>query len=598
MQMTLLTGIFESIPQHTDIFLEKSSKLTSNLPLPWLARKKIQYEKFTLSLDYGSKQLPFSVFTSQSTIIFILGDILTKTETSTSVWLFDQYLKYGPQILTKLNSYYYLAGIIDELSNTVYLACDQLGLMPLYYWDRKDYFCFSTSPNSFLFHPHFDPKFDLMGVAATLLTMHCTANRTIWQNVKRLPAGHLLKWQLNIGIQLADINSLKANDQYFGWPLARCQRLIQDNLWNAVYQQSKLGDTAILLSGGLDSRIIAGILSKLVNYKVPAITLGEHTDYEMWCAKSVSRALRLKTIPVAIKLEDYPKLALIQIYLEGMQTSFVEFIWWQVLQTLYNCKPRIMTGLLGDAVVGGVQISFGFNDLTGKHDFTTQFTRINRYGFSPNEVSALLHEPGIGEAVVEELYQTWSNYEGLPFQKCWLFDLHHRQRLHVGPVAWRLSFGAWPTLPYVDQALINIMAGMAMPAFSDRRAQITILRAKFPKLATLPLDRVHDIYFIQSTLTWSIKYYFRKLLDVLITKPTERRQYVRNFSIHGSGWETIRTKIYAYRPLTNLFNPEALDRLIPKPSQPIVTPDPIIDGAKYKTLFGLILIEMLSKREL
>jgi len=186
----------------------------------------------------------------------VLGDIIlpnTETGTDNAAWLNQQCIERGPEMLGRQNGYY-LAGMIDQ-HDVVYLAADQLGLMPLYYWAGTDHFCFSTSPNAFISHPHFNTTPDLMGVAGILLTMHATGNRTTWQDVRRLPPGHLLRWRKGEGITLSDVNSLKAHDSHFGWPPSRCQDLIQNSFNEAVQRLDKLGETAVLLSGGLDSRL-------------------------------------------------------------------------------------------------------------------------------------------------------------------------------------------------------------------------------------------------------------------------------------------------------------------------------------------------------
>ncbi len=191
----------------------------------------------------------------------MLGDIIlpnTETGTDNAAWLNQQCIERGPEMLGRQNGYY-LAGMIDQ-HDVVYLAADQLGLMPLYYWAGTDHFCFSTSPNAFISHPHFNTTPDLMGVAGILLTMHATGNRTTWQDVRRLPPGHLLRWRKGEGITLSDVNSLKAHDSHFGWPPSRCQDLIQNSFNEAVQRLDKLGETAVLLSGGLDSRLGAGCL--------------------------------------------------------------------------------------------------------------------------------------------------------------------------------------------------------------------------------------------------------------------------------------------------------------------------------------------------
>ena len=186
--MTLLTGILDPDPLRTSRFLEGSRKLAPDLA--WLKHTDTRLGHLSLSLD-GAPRTPYSTFQdSGGRSVFVLGDIIlpnTETGTDNAAWLNQQCIERGPEMLGRQNGYY-LAGMIDQ-HDVVYLAADQLGLMPLYYWAGTDHFCFSTSPNAFISHPHFNTTPDLMGVAGILLTMHATGNRTTWQDVRRLPQG-------------------------------------------------------------------------------------------------------------------------------------------------------------------------------------------------------------------------------------------------------------------------------------------------------------------------------------------------------------------------------------------------------------------------
>lgn len=586
--MTLLAGIVDPDAAHVSPFMEGIRKLAPTLS--WLTHIDTRLGRLSLSLD-SAPQSPYSTCQGATgRAVFVLGDILHQAGTDSAAWLEAQSLDLGPEALGRQNGYY-IAGMVDE-QDALYLAADQLGLMPLYYWAENGRFCFSTSPNAFLFHPSFSPKPDRMGIAGALLTMHPTGNRTFWQDVRRLPPGHLLRWKAHEGVRLTDVNSLKVHDRYFGWPLTRCQNLIQNSFNESVNGLAKLGETSVLLSGGLDSRLVAGCLRWHLPYKAPIVTLGEAADYEMQCARRVAKSLGWLMNPVTVDLNAYRDWAPIQTKLEGMQTSFVEFMWWQALEKMHDLKPRIMTGLLGDAIMGATQIAYGLDESTQEYAFDTQFTRTNRYGFRAAQVSRLLKEPGIGEAVVEELRADWNAYDGLPFQKCWQFDLKHRQRFHVGPAAWRLSFGAWPTLPYTDCKFVKVMAGMAVPVMGERRAQHEMLKRKFPKLAVLPLDRSgSDTTPVVPSLSWALKRQLSRPFESLVkNKHIERRQYVRHFNVNGPGWQAVRELSENCRPVAEkLFDPEALKAILPPAGQPLPTPDPIIDGARYKTLMGLML---------
>ncbi|MHB1213700.1 MAG: asparagine synthase-related protein [Thiobacillus sp.] len=587
--MTLFTGTLDADAQRASLFLQGSRTLAPDLP--WLKHTAPRLGRLALALD-SAPQTPYSTFEETSgQRVFVLGDILNMAESNNAAWLHAQCRDNGPEMLARQNGYY-LAGMVDE-HETVYLAADQLGLMPLYYWEKADHFCFSTSPNAFLSHPGFIAQPDLMGVAGILLTMHACDNRTTWQEVHRLPPGHLLRWRAGEGVRLTEINSLKAHDTYFEYPPSRCQSLIQNTFNETVQRRTRLGETSILLSGGLDSRLVAGSLHWHALHKVPALTLGESGDYEMQCASRVAKSLGWHMHPSPVHLDAYPAWAPIQARLEGSQTSFVEFMWWQALDAAHKLKPRIMTGLLGDAVMGGSQIAYAFDPESEKYDFATQFKKANRFGHKPELVSRLLKQPGLAESVVEALYKTWSAYPGLAAQKCWLFDLHHRQRLHVGAAAWRLSFAAWPTLPYADSDLLHVMAGMAPPAFAERRAQNGMLCTKFPKLAALPLDRGGpDIHPMMPSHAWQTKHLLSTLPGSLRTlgRTIERRQYVRHFDINSGGWHSVRSLAEPYRStLRELFDSPLLDELLPAPDRVLSTPDAVIDGARYKTLLGLLL---------
>lgn len=526
--MTLLTGTLDPDSRRTNYFLEGSQKLAPDLP--WLAHTDNHLGRLTLNLT-AAPQTPFSTIQESSgRALFVLGDLLDSDQADNAAWLLRQCQDGGPELLGRQNGHY-LAGMVDE-HDAVYLAADQLGLMPLYYWSKGDSFSFSTSPNAFRSHPEFAAKPDLLGIAGILLTMYAIGDRTIWQGVRRLPPGHLLRWRAGEGVSLKDINSLKAHDTYFGYPPSLCQNVIQNAFNKAVQRRANLGETSILLSGGLDSRLVAGSLRWHATHKVPALTLGEPGDYEMQCARGVANRLGWQMHPVRVDLDAYPTWAPVQARLEGSDTSFVEFMWWQALDTAHQLKPRIMTGLLGDAVMGGSQIAYAFNPETRLYGFPKQFSKFNSLGYEPALISKLLKQPGLAESVTEEMQSTWAAYPGLAAQKCWLFDLHHRQRLHVGAAAWRLSFGAWPTMPYADTELLQVMAGMAPSVFAERCAQTRMLCEKFPRLARLPLDRGGpDIRPVQPDLAWTLKH---RISQALPRKPgldsnVERRQFVRHY---------------------------------------------------------------------
>jgi hypothetical protein len=137
------------------------------------------------------------------------------------------------------------------------------------------------------------------------------------------------------------------------------------------------------------------------------------------------------------------------------------------------------------------------------------------------------------------------------------------------------------------------MAGMAAPAFAERLAQINMLSNKLPKLAALPLDRGGpDVRPLIFSPTSKLRHIMLSRFDSwkIPGKKIERRQFVRHYDVNSQGWHAVRLLAENHRPLMEgLLDAKTLEDMLPRPNTPLVTPDPIVDGARYKTMLGLVL---------
>ncbi|WP_119293264.1 asparagine synthetase B family protein [Azohydromonas sediminis] len=589
--MALIVGVWDSEAQRADSFLASTAQLAP--PLPWLARTVWRSRDLKVAVD-GLANIPFAqTSTETGTSVLVIGDIVhDDAATTTADWLVRRIEDDGPSAVCSRNGYY--LAVATDGSQSLHLGADQLGLFPLYYWSHGATFAFATSPNAFIYHPFFHRSVDLSAVAGVLLTQHPTGNRTIWRKVRRVPPGHLLTWNpIRREVTMRAVNPLTVDDTFFDQPLSTQQRAAFHALNDAVRRRAKLGRTSVLLSGGLDSRLVAGVLRWHSRDKVPTLTLGEPGDYELHCAKAVAKSLRwwLRTIPV--DLARYPEWAGWQQALDGAGATFTDFMWWPAAEVACQYGSRIMSGLLGDAIMGGSQIMYAYGGDPPAFSMDRQLARTLRMGYAPAEVSALLRSPGLGEAIVDELRATWRSYSGTPSQKAWQFDLYHRQRHHAGAVPARLAFGSWPTLPYADNELLKTMAGLPACAFADRRLQAEFLTAKLPRLARLPLDRGGpDMTPVRPTPFWPARAALQRSAERFRhwLAPREARQYVRHFDLSGPGFAALRRSVHPLlSQCDDVFDPAVAKRLLPPPESAIDCPDAIIDSAKYKSLIGLMM---------
>ena len=202
-------------------------------------------------------------------------------------------------------------------------------------------------------------------------------------------------------------------------------------------------------------------------------------------------------------------------------------------------------------------------------------------------------------ATMKRIEATYTSYSEVESRRAWSFSLYHRQRFHIGSEAWRLTFAGWPAVLAADQALLEIGGSLPPATAADRRAQLELLRTRFPELAELPLDRNSaDTTPIQPGLRWLLSRRFRRPLQRLQGKlelapggrRLERRRYYRIFDINNAGWMALRREAETSRELAYaFFEKPAFDRLLPPPDVRIVSRDGIADVAGIKTVIGFML---------
>jgi asparagine synthase (glutamine-hydrolysing) len=228
------------------------------------------------------------------------------------------------------------------------------------------------------------------------------------------------------------------------------------------------------------------------------------------------------------------------------------------------------------------------------------FRRINRSGLPPGLLKRLLRPEVFGDLVedtVARIRATYTGYAGLESHRAWCFDLHHRQRFHVGRSLWPLSFGTWPVLPTLDRDLLSLCGGFPASTLAERRAQDEILCTRFPDLAALPLDRnSYNTEPLRPRLRHLLGRSVRSRLSTLsLAGPSrdhtiERRYYYRVYDINGPGWVAIRHQAEQCRDgVLDLLDRRTLEQVLPSPETVTHFEDPIVEPSGMKLLLALLL---------
>jgi len=478
----------------------------------------------------------------------------------------------------------------------VVAATDWLGLFPVYYRRQGPELVLSSIPGLIASSGPSRPRLDVAGLVGLLLLAHGSLGRTIFDGVSRLPAATVLRFAPAgpLGLERLDLEAPPSAPRTLGEAAEGFGAILD----RAVRSAATAGARSIYLSGGLDSRLIAGYLRRNQQGPIQAITLGDRRDLEMKAAARVVKALHLKHEAVPIELGEFPRYAARSIEtdaLTGGLYTFMEFAFSEA------ARPRVLTGFLGDVTMGASHIGWGWDPDLGSHGFRAMFRSANAWGLSPQAVREIVRADDIDAViagVMGELEAEFDSYPGPPWQRSWMFDLFHRQRFIVGRCPQVMAARSWPVLPFAQAGVLSLVQASQLEFVADRRAEIELLFREFPELARLPLGRLIDSEWwylvprkryvwtpLADRLKSSLVWHWHHSID-----PWEPRVFLRAFDFDGPGWRALRDEARAAADAAGEWlNKDAVLRLIPPGDEDARLRRALVDATGRKVLVGAVL---------
>ena len=196
------------------------------------------------------------------------ADFRTHADTEVVLW---NHIVHGPDGLHRLNGMFAFA-IWDSQQRELFVARDRVGIKPLFYWQNGRRLVFSSTLNAIQARTDFEGTIDNESIELYLATKFILAPRTIFREIRKLPAGHWLRWKQ--GEVLVR--------QWWDFPLENQHSLVIDHakaeshveeLLRTASRCRLMGErpVGLCLSGGIDSGLIA---AGLRNDNVRTYSLG------------------------------------------------------------------------------------------------------------------------------------------------------------------------------------------------------------------------------------------------------------------------------------------------------------------------------------
>ena len=238
-----------------------------------------------------------------------LDDYPYTNQTDTEVIL-AAYQRWGKFCVEKLDGMF-VFGIWDRVKKELFIARDRLGIKPLYFYQQDEKLYFSSEMRSLLQSDAVPRELNYEGLVDYLRYQTVHAPATIIKNVQMLMPGHFMiykKSHLQIQEYWNPVKNKQNHSEISTKSYSDIKKRVSELLHNAV-DERLMADVPFgaFLSGGIDSSIIVGLMSKLCNQKVNtfSVSFAEKELDESKYARMVAELFNTNHTEIPLKPKDF-----------------------------------------------------------------------------------------------------------------------------------------------------------------------------------------------------------------------------------------------------------------------------------------------------
>lgn len=293
----------------------------------------------------------------------IKNDFIWKSNSDTEL-LLNSWIKWGQDCLDKLDGMFAFA-IWDKSKKILHAARDRIGEKPFYYCLDKKNFYFASRPSALINHlPQISKEYDVQSIRSYLDSGYIPGSKSIYKNIKKLNAGHYLKfsqenfctkpyWEIkNINTNFNLSKKVKEDDL-----IDQLEDIFIRNLKKRLISDVPLG---VLLSSGIDSSLITAIIKKKIipdsNLKTFTIGFNNKIFDESYSSKNISQFLNTKHYEKKLDANDLIKL--MPTFFKNFDEPFFDSSAFPLMAASQLASEHVKVILTGD---GGDELFGGYN---------------------------------------------------------------------------------------------------------------------------------------------------------------------------------------------------------------------------------------------
>ncbi len=275
----------------------------------------------------------------------------TKSDTEVILHLYEE---YGRDCVQRLNGMFAFA-IWDNREERLFLARDRIGIKPLFYIEHKGSLIFASEIKSILENREISKEIDVQSLHSMMKLQYIPGPKTIFKKIEKLLPAHTLTCQKG-GISIErywdlDLTRKEKSETFYSKELLR---LLEESVKLRLISEVPLG---AFLSGGIDSSIIVGLMSKFSEKPVKTYSVGfkaADSFTELKYARLASRHFRTDHHELIMKSRDIEELLPEIVYhLDDPITDPAVIPTYLVSQLAREGVTVVLTGEGGDELFAG-----------------------------------------------------------------------------------------------------------------------------------------------------------------------------------------------------------------------------------------------------
>jgi asparagine synthase (glutamine-hydrolysing) len=217
------------------------------------------------------------------------------------------YAKWGVKCLQKFNGIFSFA-IWDKEKKELFLARDQFGVKPLYYYYEGGKFIFSSEAKA-IFEHSVARELNLHALNNYFRFLYVLGPETMWNSIKKLPPANYAVLK-NGSLMIERYFKLEFREKKY--TAGELKELVKQGLQSAVKRQL-VSDrpVGLFLSGGLDSSAICAMMAEEASGPIKTFSVGFDTEIETEkfnadfnIAKQTARYFKTDHCPITISAKD------------------------------------------------------------------------------------------------------------------------------------------------------------------------------------------------------------------------------------------------------------------------------------------------------